>query len=532
MLRVLFHPKQLMLYSAGDDTDVRVWDLVTKSCTVTLKGHYSAVTSLSLSPDGWLLLSGGRDKVVMLWDLRTGAKLATVPVYEAVEGVVALPLGAPFPGVPPPDTAKVLTGASKVVHFATAGEKGQIKIWSSQSGSCVYALAVAGAETALAANASSASRELVDLQLLPGGGGLMAATADARLLCYAPTAAAGGSSSKGGGRGGSDRQLALCKQLIGNIDEVTDVRFVGPADQPTHLAVATNGETVRLFELASMSCSASLGGHRDIVMCLDAAALQPADLAAHGCSEAAAAAAAAAGGRFGGLLVSGGKDNEVRAWSTTDGRCLGVGVGHVAAVTSVAIAPKGRKFVVSVGADKLVKVWDLAPVLKAVAALAAGGGTSGSGDGGEAAVAAAAPRLQLRVSAAIAAHDKDINAVAVAPNDQLVATASQDRSAKLWRLPDLVPVVTLRGHKKGVWSVAFSPVEKVRRAALQLAACACMVHASTCFCVCACECVRGACICCRFYRTAQTSRSAAQPNQLYSTQLHRTTRTRTNSPIV
>ncbi len=37
---------------------------------------------------------------------------------------------------------------------------------------------------------------------------------------------------------------------------------------------------------------------------------------------------------------------------------------------------------------------------------------------------------------------------------------SQDRTAKVWRLPDLVPVLTLRGHRRGVWSVEFSPVEQ------------------------------------------------------------------------
>lgn len=34
------------------------------------QAHFSAVTCLALSPDGWLLLSGGRDKVVVVWDLR------------------------------------------------------------------------------------------------------------------------------------------------------------------------------------------------------------------------------------------------------------------------------------------------------------------------------------------------------------------------------------------------------------------------------------------------------------------------------
>lgn len=36
----------------------------------------------------------------------------------------------------------------------------------------------------------------------------------------------------------------------------------------------------------------------------------------------------------------------------------------------------------------------------------------------------------------------------------------QDRTACVWRLPDLVSVVVLKGHKRGVWSVEFSPVDQ------------------------------------------------------------------------
>lgn len=46
----------------------------------------SAVPALALSPDGWHLLSGGRDKVVCVWDIRDGGKVTTVPVFEALEG--------------------------------------------------------------------------------------------------------------------------------------------------------------------------------------------------------------------------------------------------------------------------------------------------------------------------------------------------------------------------------------------------------------------------------------------------------------
>jgi WD40 repeat protein len=53
---------------------------------VLLQGHFSAVTSLALAPDNWTLLSSSRDRTVHLWDLRTHAKIATVPIHEAVEG--------------------------------------------------------------------------------------------------------------------------------------------------------------------------------------------------------------------------------------------------------------------------------------------------------------------------------------------------------------------------------------------------------------------------------------------------------------
>lgn len=36
----------------------------------------------------------------------------------------------------------------------------------------------------------------------------------------------------------------------------------------------------------------------------------------------------------------------------------------------------------------------------------------------------------------------------------------QDRTACIWKLPDLVSVVVLKGHKRGIWSVEFSPVDQ------------------------------------------------------------------------
>ncbi len=51
--------------------------------------------------------------------------------------------------------------------------------------------------------------------------------------------------------------------------------------------------------------------------------------------------------------------------------------------------------------------------------------------------------------------------MAVAPHDRLVASASADKTIKLWNTSDLSLVHVLRGHKRGVWSIEFSSVDKV-----------------------------------------------------------------------
>ncbi len=65
-------------------------------------------------------------------------------------------------------------------------------------------------------------------------------------------------------------RLALARQLIGNNDEVTDLRLLGPPEAPTHLALATNSPAIRVFDIQTLNCTATLAGHTDTVLVMDA----------------------------------------------------------------------------------------------------------------------------------------------------------------------------------------------------------------------------------------------------------------------
>ena len=55
------------------------------------------------------------------------------------------------------------------------------------------------------------------------------------------------------------------------------------------------------------------------------------------------------------------------------------------------------------------------------------------------------------------AHDKDINALDINHNGQIFASASQDRTVKIWSVEEGEVLGVLRGHRRGVWSVKFAP---------------------------------------------------------------------------
>jgi serine/threonine protein kinase len=74
---VAFSPDGKRLASASHDKTVKVWDLNTRECLVTFKGHQGKVRSVLFSPDGELIASSSWDEPpVRLWKSRTGKQVA------------------------------------------------------------------------------------------------------------------------------------------------------------------------------------------------------------------------------------------------------------------------------------------------------------------------------------------------------------------------------------------------------------------------------------------------------------------------
>lgn len=239
--------------------------------------------------------------------------------------------------------------------------------------------------------------------------------------------------------------LNVTRQIIGYNDEVIDTAFLtapsssgsaSPATE-THLAVATNSDLIRVYDMSRFN-TALLEGHDDVVLCL-------------------------AKSTDGQVLVSGSKDRTARVWalaphSDVDNavgptwRCAGQATGHVESIGAVAVSKRERNFFVTASQDRTAKLWDLNTLPS----------DSSTDD----------VPTALRSLTTLKIHDKDINSLDISPNDKLLVSGSQDRTAKLFAITytaktkaspatgALALLGTFKGHKRGIWSVKFSPADQ------------------------------------------------------------------------
>lgn len=389
------------LASGGEDGKIRVWDLHKRKSIATLDSHASVVRSIDYSAASNLLLSGSRDKTVILWDARLWQIQSTVPVLEGVESVGFI---------------------SRTPFFYTGGENSRLRIWSVESCKEVTEEQQSGTET----------EAILDVLYFPELSYLLSVHADQTLLLHS-LAPLQNAHTK------AIPPLDVLRRISGTHDEVIDLAYIG--SERSVLALATNAEDLRLVSINTSSPKsqdpprhspsyfgadlALLKGHLDIIITIST------DWSGH-------------------WLATGAKDNTARLWRldplNDSYTCYATFTGHAESIGAVALpntAPQvgskeynspldhPPKFLITGSQDKTIKRWDI-------------GSTADKG-----------PRAAYTRKA----HDKDINAIATSyySSSPLFASASQDRTVKIWDVETGEAVGVLRGHKRGVWSAAFSP---------------------------------------------------------------------------
>jgi len=80
-----------LIVSGGWDNVVKVWSLSDFRCLHTLKGHTGYVSTVTVSPDGSLCASAGKDGSAKLWDLNRGENLYELTCNEVINSLHSHP---------------------------------------------------------------------------------------------------------------------------------------------------------------------------------------------------------------------------------------------------------------------------------------------------------------------------------------------------------------------------------------------------------------------------------------------------------
>ena len=81
-----------LIVSSGWDKAIKVWDASEKTLKTTHSGHTGYLNTVTVSPDGSLCASGGKDSVLMLWDLNEGKHLYSLDAGDIIHSLVFSPI--------------------------------------------------------------------------------------------------------------------------------------------------------------------------------------------------------------------------------------------------------------------------------------------------------------------------------------------------------------------------------------------------------------------------------------------------------
>ncbi len=385
---------------------LNLWDAETDQLLRSLPADRHPVTALAFSTDGGRLAAASLGRNVSLWDTTTGELLPTLPHTGNVLGVAFSPDGR---------------------RLASAGEDKTVHVWDAATGREV--LGLHGHTDMCGCVAFS-----------PDGWRLVSASHDGTIRVWDATPL----------RGDEGREALT-------FAHDHEVRSVAVSRDGRWIASGGNGTLVKVWDAATGRVSFNFPGHSAPVF----------SVAWH------------RDGRRIATAGSAGRQNAVKVWDASDGRVhFEISVGRDSSAGPyqvVAFSPDGRHLVTG-QLEGAVQVWD-ARTGQEVGTLATHDreirGLVFSRDGRRLASASGdgkvtlwdATRLdgkqQARLTLRARVPGPSVN-VAFSPDGRRLATGSEGNTVKIWDVEKGGELLTLSGHSKDVYTVAFSPDDQGR----------------------------------------------------------------------
>ena len=137
-------------------------------------------------------------------------------------------------------------------------------------------------------------------------------------------------------------------------------------------------------------------------------------------------------------------------------------VGHSGDVNSVAVSPSG-KIIASSSADRSIKIWNFqGQILRNIRVVGSPSDVKITPNG-QYVIASAGKVIDLydieqgRLAFSLRGHEGNIRKFAISPDTKYLATASLDKTIKIWDLATRKEIRTLTGHRDWVLAVTFTP---------------------------------------------------------------------------
>jgi U3 small nucleolar RNA-associated protein 13 len=428
--------KTSSLFSFGlTDGSVIVWDIEGSFITHNFKGHGSTISALSFYGDfnskNWKISSGDIMGIVKVWDLVKRKCIFTSKEHNAaVRGVNFNSNGEMFisggrdnllmlyntknwkeiKSIPLESTIES-TGFINInneTYIYTGGEGCIMYLWDFKSES-LFAKTKKPIET----TEELSITEII--QLYENDKKLILVLSDQSILDLDLSI----------DLNKTNHLIPISRIMAGNHGTIADIRYVGP--NKNLLALATNSPSLRIVDLYNAPLDMDIyEGHTDLLNMLDATV-------------------------DGNWLATASKDNTARIWRFDENinkfKCYAVFDGHASSVTAVGL-PRNiiddyPKFIITASEDLTIKKWTIPKPQ-----------TNNIHDD-------SLPFIVKNSDYTRKAHDKMVHAIDISPNNDFLATASHDRTSKIWDLHAGETLHILRGHKRAVYDISFCHYDRL-----------------------------------------------------------------------